>query len=238
MTSTLSDLLREARAAVPEVGAPEAELLAARGAQLIDVRERSEWEEGHIDGATHVSRSYLEQQIEGVAPDRGATIVLYCAGGTRSLFAAQTLQAMGYADVRSMSGGFQGWKSSGRSWTAPVVLSREQKQRYSRHLLVPEVGAEGQARLLGSKVLFIGAGGLGAPGLLYLAAAGDHRHRRLRRGRCLEPPAPGDPHHRPGRPQEDRLGRGVHPSPQPGRDRGAPRGDAHRGQRRPAHRGL
>ncbi len=172
MTRTLSDLLREARASVPEVGPGEAEMLAERGARLIDVRERSEWDEGHIIGATHISRSYLEQQIDGAAPDHGTPIVLYCAGGTRSLFAAQTLQGMGYTDVRSMSGGFQGWKSSGRPWTAPVVLTREQKQRYSRHLLIPEVGAEGQARLLGSKALFIGAGGLGAPGLLYLAAAG------------------------------------------------------------------
>ncbi len=98
--------------------------------------------------------------------------MLYCAGGTRSLFAAQTLREMGYTDVASMSGGFQGWKSAGLPWTTPVVLSREQQQRYSRHLLIPEVGAEGQAKLLGSKALFIGAGGLGAPGLLYLAAAG------------------------------------------------------------------
>ena len=111
MTSSLSDLLREARAAVPEVGPAEAELLAERGARLVDVRERSEWEEGHIGGAAHVSRSYLEQQIEGVVPDRATPVVLYCAGGTRSLFAGQTLQAMGYTDVRSMSGGFQAWKS-------------------------------------------------------------------------------------------------------------------------------
>ncbi|MBX3028795.1 MAG: molybdopterin-synthase adenylyltransferase MoeB [Chloroflexi bacterium] len=172
MTASLSDLLRAARSNVPEVDAGQAELLVEQGARLIDVRERSEWDEGHIAGASHISRSYLEQQIENAEPDRGAPIVLYCAGGTRSLFAAQTLQAMGYSDVRSMTGGFQGWKSSGRPWTTPVVLSKEQKQRYSRHLLVPEVGADGQARLLGSKVLFIGAGGLGAPAMLYLAAAG------------------------------------------------------------------
>jgi molybdopterin/thiamine biosynthesis adenylyltransferase/rhodanese-related sulfurtransferase len=172
MTRTLSDLLREARASVPEVGPADTELLVSHGARLIDVRERAEWDEGHIVGATHVSRSYLEQQIDGAVPDHDTPIVLYCAGGTRSLFAAQALQGMGYTHVRSMSGGFQGWKSGGRPWTAPVVLSREQKQRYSRHLLIPEVGAEGQAKLLGSRALFIGAGGLGAPGLLYLAAAG------------------------------------------------------------------
>jgi molybdopterin/thiamine biosynthesis adenylyltransferase/rhodanese-related sulfurtransferase len=172
MTRTLSDLLREARATVPEVGPADAELLVSRGARMIDVRERSEWDEGHIIGAAHVGRSYLEQQVGGVAPDHTEPLVLYCAGGTRSLFAAQTLQQMGYTDVTSMSGGFQAWKSAGLPWTTPVVLSREQQQRYSRHLLIPEVGAAGQATLLGSKALFIGAGGLGAPGLLYLAAAG------------------------------------------------------------------
>lgn len=172
MTRSLSDLLRAARAHVPEVGPEEAALLAGQGFRLIDVRERSEWDEGHIVDASHIARSYLEQQVEAAVPDHGTPIVLYCAGGTRSLFAARTLQEMGYTDVRSMSGGFQAWKASGRPWTAPVVLSREQQQRYSRHLLIPEVGSEGQARLLGSKVLFIGAGGLGAPGLLYLAAAG------------------------------------------------------------------
>ncbi len=172
MTRSLSDLLRVARANVPEVGPADTEQLVSAGARLIDVRERSEWDEGHIAVATHISRSYLEQQIEGAAPDHDAPVVLYCAGGTRSLFAAQTLQEMGYTNVSSMSGGFQGWKSGGRPWTTPVVLTREQQQRYSRHLLIPEVGVEGQAKLLGSKALFIGAGGLGAPGLLYLAAAG------------------------------------------------------------------
>jgi molybdopterin/thiamine biosynthesis adenylyltransferase/rhodanese-related sulfurtransferase len=172
MTKSFRDLMRDARAAVPEVTPAEAALLAERGATIIDVREGSEWEEGHIPGAVHVSRSYLEQNIEAAAPDREAKVVLYCAGGVRSLFTAQAMQAMGYTDVVSMSGGFQAWKAEGRPWTKPVVLTREQKQRYSRHLLVPEVGAEGQARLLESKALFIGAGGLGSPGMLYLAAAG------------------------------------------------------------------
>jgi sulfur-carrier protein adenylyltransferase/sulfurtransferase len=172
MTKSFRDLMREARASVPEVSTAEAEALAQRGARLIDVRESSEWEEGHIPGAVHVSRSYLEQNIEGAAPDRAAPVVLYCAGGVRSLFTAQAMRDMGYTDVASMAGGFQAWKSEGRSWTKPVSLTKEQKQRYSRHLLVPEVGVEGQARLLESKVLFIGAGGLGSPAMLYLAAAG------------------------------------------------------------------
>jgi len=172
MTKSYADLMREARSTIREVSPAETELSAARGTRLIDVRENPEWEEGHIPGATHISKSYLEQQIEAALPDRDAPVVLYCAGGVRSLFAAQTLLGMGYTDVASMSGGFQAWKSEGRAWTAPVVLTREQKQRYSRHLLIPEVGAEGQAKLLGSKVLLIGAGGLGSPAMLYLAAAG------------------------------------------------------------------
>jgi molybdopterin/thiamine biosynthesis adenylyltransferase/rhodanese-related sulfurtransferase len=172
MTKSYRDLLREARASVREVSAAETELAAERGALVVDVREASEWEQGHIDGAHHISKSYIEQEIESLAPDRGAPIVLYCAGGVRSLFAARTLADMGYLDVASMNGGFQAWKAEGRAFTKPVVLSSEQKLRYSRHLLIPEVGAEGQARLLGSRVLFIGAGGLGSPAMLYMAAAG------------------------------------------------------------------
>lgn len=172
MSKTYDELLREARASVREASAAEAEAMAAQGARVVDVRESPEWEEGHLPGALHISKSYLEQRIEAAVPDRDAPVVLYCAGGIRSLFAAQTLREMGYTDVVSMTGGFQGWKSEGRPWRTPVVLSQQQKQRYSRHLLIPEVGVEGQARLLDSKVLLIGAGGLGSPAMLYLAAAG------------------------------------------------------------------
>ncbi|MEX1295950.1 MAG: molybdopterin-synthase adenylyltransferase MoeB [Candidatus Limnocylindrales bacterium] len=172
MTKTYRDLLAEARAKVREVSTAEAQAAAADGATLIDCREDSEWEQGHVTGATHLSKSYIEQDIEGLVPDREAPIVVYCAGGIRSLFTAQTLVEMGYQNATSMAGGFQAWKSEGRSWQQPRVLSAEQKQRYSRHLLIPEVGAEGQARLLDSKVLFIGAGGLGSPAMLYMAAAG------------------------------------------------------------------
>jgi molybdopterin/thiamine biosynthesis adenylyltransferase/rhodanese-related sulfurtransferase len=173
MPKTFADLMREARAEIPEVTPREADQLRANPrAALVDVREDSEWEQGHIPGAHHVAKSYLEQQIEAYVPDRGTPVVLYCAGGVRSLFAGQTLRAMGYTDVVSMSGGFQQWKSLGLPWTQPALLSDEQKRRYSRHLLIPEVGAEGQARLLGSKALLIGAGGLGSPAALYLAAAG------------------------------------------------------------------
>jgi len=174
MPKSYSDLLREARASVREVTPGEVDVAReqAPDTTIVDVREDSEWEQGHLPGAVHISKSYIEQRIEGAIPDRDTRVVLYCAGGVRSLFAAQTLQQLGYSDVASMSGGFQQWKSEGREWQAPVVLSEAQKQRYSRHLLIPEVGAEGQAKLLDSKVLLIGAGGLGSPAALYLAAAG------------------------------------------------------------------
>jgi molybdopterin/thiamine biosynthesis adenylyltransferase/rhodanese-related sulfurtransferase len=173
MPKSFSDLMREARAEIPEVTPREAaDLCADLRAALIDVREDGEWEQGHIPGAHHVAKSCLEQEIEAAVPDRSTPVVLYCAAGVRSLFAGQTLRAMGYTDVVSMSGGFQQWKSLGLPWTQPALLSDEQKRRYSRHLLIPEVGAEGQAKLLGSRVLLIGAGGLGSPAALYLAAAG------------------------------------------------------------------
>ncbi|HET7029934.1 MAG TPA: molybdopterin-synthase adenylyltransferase MoeB [Candidatus Limnocylindrales bacterium] len=172
MPRTYADLLKEARAQIREVTPAEVEDLAPGAATIVDVREDSEWDQGYVPGALHISKSYVEQQIEGAVPDRDSQVVLYCAGGVRSLFAAQALEQLGYTNVASMSGGFQQWKSQGRPWEKPVTLSQEQKQRYSRHLLIPEVGAEGQARLLGSKALFIGAGGLGSPSALYLAAAG------------------------------------------------------------------
>ena len=172
MTKTYSQLVREAKASIREVDNAGAQALADAGALVVDVRETTEWQEGHLVGAVHVPRGHLESKIESVAPDRHRPLVLDCAGGVRSAFAARQLAEMGYTDVVSMAPGFQGWKSEGRPWKAPFVLSAEQQKRYSRHLLIPEVGAEGQKKLLDSKVLFIGAGGLGAPGLLYLAAAG------------------------------------------------------------------
>jgi molybdopterin/thiamine biosynthesis adenylyltransferase/rhodanese-related sulfurtransferase len=172
MPKSYADLLREARAQIREVSPQEVDALPTGATAIIDVREASEWEQGHLPGARHISKSYIEQQIEGAVPDRDAPVVLYCAGGVRSLFAAQTLAEMGYTNVASMSSGFQGWKSAGLEFVTPIVLTAEQKQRYSRHLLIPEVGAAGQARLLGSKALLIGAGGLGSPASLYLAAAG------------------------------------------------------------------
>jgi molybdopterin/thiamine biosynthesis adenylyltransferase/rhodanese-related sulfurtransferase len=171
MPRTYADLLREARATIKEVTPADVGALAGDAA-IVDVREASEWEQGHLPNAVHISKSYVEQQIENAIPDRDTPVVLYCAGGVRSLFAAQTLEQLGYTNVASMKGGFQAWKSAGLPWEAPVILSGDQKQRYSRHLLIPEVGAAGQARLLESKALLIGAGGLGSPAALYLAAAG------------------------------------------------------------------
>jgi molybdopterin/thiamine biosynthesis adenylyltransferase/rhodanese-related sulfurtransferase len=174
MTKSYADILREARAQVREVSALEVDLQrqSQTAPLIVDVRENHEWEAGHLPGAIHVPRGYLESQIENAAPDRSRPIILYCASGIRSVFASRTLAEMGYLDVASMSGGFQGWKSHGLAWETPTILTAEQKVRYSRHLLIPEVGAKGQAKLLDSKVLLIGAGGLGSPASLYLAAAG------------------------------------------------------------------
>ena len=148
------------------------ELLARGQVQLGDVREKNEWDEGHIPGASFVPKSYLEQWVEERLPIKDAPTILYCAGGVRSVMAADTLHKLGYTNVISMSGGFNRWKDSGLPWTKPESLAPEQAQRYSRHLLIPEVGESGQLRLLKSKVLLVGAGGLGSPAALYLAAAG------------------------------------------------------------------
>jgi len=139
---------------------------------LVDVREKIEWNEGHIPGAIHVPRGYLELQIEEAVPDKSKTVVLYCAGGVRSLMAGNTLKQMGYPNPISMSGGFGQWKNSGLPFVQPRTMSEAQNKRYSRHMLIPEVGEQGQFKLLDSKVLLIGAGGLGSPAAYYLAAAG------------------------------------------------------------------
>ncbi|HUG86794.1 MAG TPA: molybdopterin-synthase adenylyltransferase MoeB, partial [Euzebya sp.] len=167
------ELLSQAKAEIREVDtAGAAELIAAGSPVLLDVREPEEYEQGALGGAVHIPRGHLESQIESRVTDRDAEIVVYCAGGVRSAFAAQTLNQLGYANVVSMDGGFGRWKDEGRPWVTPTQLSADQKNRYQRHLLLPEVGVEGQARLLEAKVLLLGAGGLGSPAALYLAAAG------------------------------------------------------------------
>ncbi len=139
---------------------------------LIDVREGDEVARGLLPGATHIPRGYLEQRIDGAVPDRSKHVVLYCASGTRSALAAKTLQELGYENVASMTGGYTLWKDRGYEVDVPKVLTPEQRERYSRHMLVPEIGQEGQQKLLDAKVLLLGAGGLGSPTALYLAAAG------------------------------------------------------------------
>ena len=168
------ELLQQVKAEIGEVDAARAhELLdSAERPLLVDVREQDEWSEGHLPGAIHVSRGNLESRIERAAPDRARPIVLYCQSGARSAFAAKTLEELGYENVVSLSGGFTDWKRNGFPTELPRVLDGEKRSRYSRHLLIPEVGEEGQLKLLDSRVLLIGAGGLGSPASLYLAAAG------------------------------------------------------------------
>jgi molybdopterin/thiamine biosynthesis adenylyltransferase/rhodanese-related sulfurtransferase len=138
----------------------------------LDVREPDEYEQGTVPGAIHIPRGHLEFQVEGRLVDKAAPIVVYCAGGIRSAFSAKTLGDLGYTDVVSVDGGFNRWKDEGRPWVTPQTLTPEQRNRYQRHLLLPEVGEKGQQKLLESKVLMLGAGGLGSPSALYLAAAG------------------------------------------------------------------
>src|SRR4051812_25326070 len=170
--ATFRDLLAAAKSEITEVDTTGASDAIEAGALLLDVREPDEYEQGAIPGAVHIPRGHLEAQVEGRLLDKSAPVVVYCAGGVRSAFAARTLQELGYSDVVSMAGGFGKWKDEGRPWRTPVTLNAEQRNRYMRHLLLPEVGTEGQAKLLASKVLLLGAGGLGSPAALYLAAAG------------------------------------------------------------------
>lgn len=165
------EIFDQVRREIAEVDGATAEL-QLQDALFLDVREPDEYAAGAIPGATHVPRGYLELQVEGRVPDRDRRIVVYCAGGVRSAFAAKTLGELGYRDVVSLAGGFNAWKNDGRPWHAPKTLSSEQLARYQRHLLLPEVGTEGQTKLLEASVLLLGAGGLGSPAAMYLAAAG------------------------------------------------------------------
>jgi sulfur-carrier protein adenylyltransferase/sulfurtransferase len=168
------ELLQQVKSEIEEVdaAATHERLASADAPLLVDVRERDEWGEGHIPGAVHVPRGHLEARIEQVVPGRSRPLVLYCAGGSRSAFAAKTLEELGYESVASLAGGFTDWKRNGFPVQLPQSLDAAKRQRYSRHLLIPEVGEEGQLKLLDSRVLLIGAGGLGSPAALYLAAAG------------------------------------------------------------------
>jgi molybdopterin/thiamine biosynthesis adenylyltransferase/rhodanese-related sulfurtransferase len=167
-------LLQRIRAEISEIDAREAnELLTGSDSPVfVDVRERDEWEQGHIPRALHIPRGSLESRIEQAVPDRAQPIVVYCAAGNRSAFAAKTLEELGYEEVVSLAGGFGGWTRNGFPTESPRSLDQAKRSRYSRHLLIPEVGEAGQLKLLDSHVLLIGAGGLGSPAALYLAAAG------------------------------------------------------------------
>ncbi len=167
------ELLQQVRSEISEIDAGEGRGRIESGEPVVvDVREQDEWDEGHIPGAVHVPRGHLESRIERLAPDTARPVVVYCSAGNRSAFAAKTLTELGYEDVVSLAGGFTDWKRNGFPVQLQAGLDAPRRARYSRHLLIPEVGEEGQLKLLDSKVLLIGAGGLGSPASLYLAAAG------------------------------------------------------------------
>jgi sulfur-carrier protein adenylyltransferase/sulfurtransferase len=172
--ATYRELLAQVKSEVDEVVSSEVSerIDADDRPLLLDVREHDEWQEGHLPGALHLPRGNLESRIEALVPDKSREIVIYCAGGSRSAFAAKSLNELGYENVASMAGGFTDWKRNGFEFVTPRGLSPEQRARYSRHLLIPEVGEAGQQKLLDARVLLIGAGGLGSPASLYLAAAG------------------------------------------------------------------
>ncbi len=173
MSPSGPELLRQVKSQIEEVDPSEVKELIDEGVAIIDVRETEEFSAGHLPGAKHVPRSYLETRIEGVVPDRSTQVILYCASGNRSAYGTRTLvQELGYEHVRSMTGGITLWKDRGYEVKVPRALTAEQRDRYSRHLLIPEIGTDGQQKLLDAKVLLLGAGGLGSPTALYLAAAG------------------------------------------------------------------
>ncbi|MCW2951270.1 MAG: UBA/THIF-type binding protein [Conexibacter sp.] len=173
MSPSGAELLRQVRSKIDEVDPAAVHEQLGNGAVVVDVREPEEFGVGHIPGAKHVPRAYLESRIEGVVPDRDRHLILYCASGNRSAYAARTLKEdLGYTNVESMTGGITLWKDRGYEVEVPRTMTAEQRDRYSRHILLPEVGIEGQQKLLDAKVLLLGAGGLGSPTALYLAAAG------------------------------------------------------------------
>jgi|TARA_B110000914_G_scaffold226223_1_gene249883 molybdopterin/thiamine biosynthesis adenylyltransferase/rhodanese-related sulfurtransferase len=171
--ASFRELLNKAKSVINEIDTAGAQQRILNSSPIVlDIREPDEFEQGALDGVTHIPRGHLEAQVEQRIQDHDAEIIVYCAGGVRSAFAAQTLGELGYTDVASMDGGFGKWKDEGRNWVTPQTLSPEQRNRYQRHLLLPEIGDEGQQTLLNARVLMLGAGGLGSPAALYLAAAG------------------------------------------------------------------
>src|SRR5438132_7583752 len=171
---TLKDMLGEARQVVPEEGPAEVARRLAAGEKIvvIDVRDPDEFRDGHLEAATNISRGFLEFRVGTAVTDPSTPVVLYCQTGLRSLLAAKALKELGYQNVINLQGGFQKWTQSGLPVVKDVPMNADQIQRYSRHFLLPQVGDKGQRKLLRAKVLLIGAGGLGSPTALYLAAAG------------------------------------------------------------------
>src|SRR5437867_2095968 len=174
MSANYKDLLTQVKKDIREANVHEVEARRKSNENLVllDVREKEEWDEGHLPGAVHLPRGFLEPRIENTVPEKGKPIVVYCAGGVRSAFAAKSLQDLGYKNVVSMAGGYGEWKNNGLPFVVPEKLSKNRLARYSRHLKIPEVGEAGQLKLLQSKVLLVGAGGLGSPAAVYLAASG------------------------------------------------------------------
>jgi len=175
MAKTFQELMADARKQVPEVSAQQVnDLLRNNGKStvILDVRESDEWRQGHLEGAVSLPRGFLEIKVENTVPDKNTPIIAYCAGGVRSLIAGKALKELGYQNVTSMAGGYGAWKNAGFKWVQDFQYTPEQLIRYSRHFLLPEVGEDGQAKLLQAKVLMVGAGGLGSPSAYYLAAAG------------------------------------------------------------------
>jgi molybdopterin/thiamine biosynthesis adenylyltransferase/rhodanese-related sulfurtransferase len=173
MTPSGAEFIRQVKTQIDEVDPSQVHEVLDNGVVIVDVRETEEWDRGHLPGAKHVARGHLESRIEGAAPDRDQRVILYCATGNRSALAARTLRDdLGYERVESMTGGYTLWKDRGYDVAIPKTFTPEQRDRYSRHFLLPEVGTEGQQKLLDAKVLLLGAGGLGSPTALYLAAAG------------------------------------------------------------------
>ena len=172
--ATYRELLAQVKSEIEEIStvAAHERLASEDGSLFVDVREPDEWDEGHIPEAIYTGRVRLEQRIEGLAPDKSRPLVVYCSAGNRSAFSVKVLEELGYENVVNLASGFSDWKRNGYEVTIPRALTPEQRSRYSRHLLIPEVGEEGQQRLLDAHVLLVGAGGLGSPASLYLAAAG------------------------------------------------------------------
>jgi sulfur-carrier protein adenylyltransferase/sulfurtransferase len=172
--SDFKEILRQAKSQIREITVQDVQdkFNPDNGFTLVDVREDDEWQQGHLDRAIFLPRGFLEVKADKVLADRSQPIVVYCAGGVRSALAAKTLQDLGYTDVYSMRGGFNEWKNNGLPFVTPEKVGKDQMARYSRHLRIPEVGEKGQLKLLKSKVLLVGAGGLGSPAGVYLAASG------------------------------------------------------------------